>query len=357
MIVRHGPGPSATTTAARTIREDTMTSPTTRGLAGLLAWALALPAAATISTARAQDYPSKTVTIVVPLAAGTGMDSIVRIYAEDLAKSLGKPVVIENQPGASLMLAAQNVAKAAPDGHTLLISTSSPMALNQTLFKKINYDPDKDFVPIALYVKSPFVLIVNPELGVGSMADYIKLAKSRAGNPLTYGTPGAGTLLHLTMEIMKQDFGFESNHVPYRNSGQIVTDVVGGHLNSAVSETGASLSLIKDGKLKALAITSSVRHPALPEVPPMAEAAAKPGFEAVSWHILLAPSATPKPIVERLVAEMKRITGDAAFQSKVSGIGLIPLAPMTSAEMTAYIKSEQTRWSGVVRKLGLEGSQ
>ena len=296
-------------------------------------------------------------TIVVPLAAGTGMDSIVRIYAEDLAKALGKPVVIENQPGAALMLAAQTVARAAPDGHTLVISTSSPMAVNQTLYKKVNYDPDKDFVPISLYAKSPFVLIVNPALGIDSMTDFIKLGRERKDNPLTYGTPGAGTLLHLTMEILKQEFGFAANHVPYRNSGQIVTDVVGGHVNSAVSETGASLALINDGKLKALAITSSARHPSLPNVAPMAEAASKPGFEAVSWHILLAPSATPLPIVERLQAEMATITSNAAFQKKITDIGLIPLPPQSQSAMLAYIKSEQRRWGGVVKSLGLEGSQ
>ena len=330
-----------------------MTSVGIRGVAT----ALALVTGQLATGAQAQDYPTKNVTIVVPLAAGTGMDSIVRIYAEDLAKALGRPVVVENQPGAALMLAAQTVARAAPDGHTLLISTSSAMAVNQTLYKKVNYDPDKDFVPLALYVKSPFVLVVNPSLGVSNVTDFIKLAKERSADPLTYGTPGAGSLPHLGMEILKKDFGFSANHVPYRNSGQIVTDVVGGHISSAVSETGASLSLIKDGKLKALAITSNERHPQLAEVPTMADAVARPGFEAVSWHVLLAPSATPQPIVARLQAEMKKITGDAAFQKRVTEIGLIPVAPQTQDEMWAYIKSEQVRWGGVVKKLGLEGSQ
>src|SRR5262245_34131388 len=140
-------------------------------LAGALAMALqALPAAA-------QEYPTRTISIVVPLAAGTGMDSIVRIYAEDLAKALGKPVVVENQPGAALMLAAQNVARAAPDGHTLLVSTSAPMAVNPTLYKKVNYDPDKDFVPIALYVKSAFMLIVNPSFGANTMQEFVTKAQ------------------------------------------------------------------------------------------------------------------------------------------------------------------------------------
>ena len=323
---------------------------------GMLAWTVASLALAALPAA-AQDYPSRNIVIAVPLAAGTGMDSIARIYAEDLSKSLGKPVVVENQPGAALMLAAQNVAKATPDGHTLVIVSSPVMAVNQTLYKKINYDPEKDFVPISLYVKSPFVVVVNPDLGVNTMADLVKLAKSKADAPINYATSGAGTLQHLTMESLKQDMGFAANHVPYRNSVQILTDVVGGHLNSALSEMGAALSLIRDGKMKALAITSAVRHPQLPDVPTLADAVGKPGLEAVSWHALLAPAATPKPIVDKLAAEMKRITGDAAFQKKVSDIGLLPLAPLSPGEIDTYIKGERTRWSGVVRKLGLEGTQ
>jgi tripartite-type tricarboxylate transporter receptor subunit TctC len=305
--------------------------------------------------AQAQDYPTRTVTIVVPLAAGTGMDSIARIYAEDLSKALGKPVVVENQPGAALMLALQNVARAAPDGHTLVISTSAPMAVSPTLYKKVNYDPEKDFVPVALYTKSPFVLIVNPALGAATMKEFVKKAQDSA-EPLTYGTPGAGTLLSLTMETLKRDHKFEIRHVSYRSSPQIVTDVLGGHITSAISETGAALPLIVEGKIKALGITASTPHPSLPQVPTMAEAMGMPGFEAVSWHVLLAPSATPRPIVERLHAEMKRITGDQAFQTRVSEIGLMPLAPRSIEEIQQYMKSERERWGGVVTQLGLAGS-
>jgi tripartite-type tricarboxylate transporter receptor subunit TctC len=305
--------------------------------------------------AQAQEYPTRTVTIVVPLAAGTGMDAIVRIYAEDLARALGKPVVVENQPGAALMLALQNVARAAPDGHTLVISTSAPMAVSPTLYKKVNYDPERDFVPVALYTKSPFVLIVNPSMGAATMKEFIKKAQDSAA-PLTYGTPGTGTLLNLTMETLKRNFGFQISHVPYRSSPQIVTDVIGGHISAAISETGAALPLILDGKIKALGITASTPHPSLPQVPTMAEAVGLPGFEAVSWHVLLAPSATPRPVVERLHAEMNRITGDAAFQKRVSEIGLMPLQPRSIEEIQQYIRSERERWGGVITQLGLAGS-
>jgi tripartite-type tricarboxylate transporter receptor subunit TctC len=315
--------------------------------AGALAVALA-----GLAPAAAQEYPTRTVTIVVPLAAGTGMDTIVRIYAEDLAKALGKPVVVENQPGAALMLALQNVSRAAPDGHTLVISTSAPMAVSPTLYKKINYNPEKDFVPIALYTKSPFVLIVNPKLGAGTMKEFIKKAQDSPA-PLTYGTPGTGTLLNLTMETLKRQFGFQVSHVPYRSSHQIVTDVIGGHISAAVSETGAALALIKDGKVDALGITASTPHPQLPQVPTIAEAVGMPGFEAVSWHVLLAPAATPRPIVERLHAEMNRITANPAFQKRVTEIGLMPLQPRPMAEIERYIEGERERWGGVLKQLGL----
>jgi tripartite-type tricarboxylate transporter receptor subunit TctC len=322
-----------------------------RGAAVACALAVALAAL----PAAAQEYPARAVTIVVPLAAGTGMDSIVRIYAEDLAKAMGKPVVVENQPGAALMLAAQSVARSAPDGHTLLVSTSAPMAVNPTLYKKVNYDPDKDFVPVALYVKSAFMLIVNPSFGADTMKEFVKKAQE-SPNPVTYATPGAGTLQFLTMETLKRDHKFQASHVAYRSTPQIVTDVIGGHVNSSISETGAALSLILEGKLKALGTTASAPLPSLPGVPTMAEALGMPGFEAVSWHVLLAPAATPRPIVERLHAEMKRITGDAAFQKRVSDVGLIPLQPQSIEAIQEYMRSERKRWGSVVTQLGLAGS-
>jgi tripartite-type tricarboxylate transporter receptor subunit TctC len=315
------------------------------------ALALALPGLA----AWAQDYPTRNVTIVVPLAAGSGMDSIVRIYAEDLGKALGKPVVVENQPGAALMLAAQNVARAAPDGHTLVVASAPVLAVNPTLYKKVNYNAEKDFVPIALYAKSPFVLIVNPGFGADTMKDFVKKAQDSA-NPLTYATTGAGTLQYLTMEALKRDHQFKASHVAYRSPPQIVTDILGGHIVSSISETGAALSLIVEGKLKALGITASSRLPTLPQVPTVAEAMGMPGFEAVSWHVLLAPSATPRGIVERLHAEMKRITGAAAFQKRVADLGLMPLDPRSIEEIERYIKGERDRWSSVVTQLGLAGS-
>jgi tripartite-type tricarboxylate transporter receptor subunit TctC len=305
--------------------------------------------------AQAQDYPTRNVTIVVPLAAGSGMDSIVRIYAEDLGKALGKPVVVENKPGAALMLAASAVARAEPDGHTLVVASAPVLAVNPTLYKKVQYDAAKDFVPIALYAKSPFVLIVAPSFGADTMQDYIKKAQA-AANPVTFATTGAGTLQYLTMELLKRDHKFPAAHVAYKSPPQIATDVLGGHVASSISETGAALGLITEGKLKALAVTSSTPLGSLPKVPTMAEALGLPGFEAVSWHVLLAPSGTPRPIVAKLHAAMQVITGDPAFQKRVADIGLMPLAPRSVEEIELYIKGERERWGGVVTELGLAGT-
>lgn len=318
--------------------------------------ALALALIGFIAPVKAQDYPTRPITIVVTLAAGTGMDVIARLYAENLSQSLGKAVVIENKPGASTMLGTAAVANSQPDGYTLLVATSAALSINPTLFKQIAYDPEKDLAPVALYLKSPFILIVNPSLPVHSVPELIEYAK-KSPTPLNYSSPGAGGLPYLSVELMNARFGLKMTHVPYRNSPQAVSDVAAGHVDLSIAEAGASLALIRDGKVRALAVTSTQRLPAHPTVPPMAEAANAPGFETVSWHVLLAPAKTPRPIVEKLHAEMKRIMSDKEMQTKLSNLGLIPLDPPSIAETESYIKSETAKWSGVVKQVGLAGSQ
>jgi tripartite-type tricarboxylate transporter receptor subunit TctC len=304
----------------------------------------------------AQEYPSKPITIVVPLAAGTGMDSIVRLYGDQLAQSLGKPIVVDNRPGAATMLGTSAVATAPADGYTLLVATSSAMAINPVLYKKINYNPVQDFVPISFYVKSPFVLVVNPALPVRTVPELIKYAKENA-TPLSYSSPGAGVAQHLSIEFMKQKFGINMTHVPYRNTGQSITDIVAGHVSLGFAEAGASLPLIRDGKLRALAVSSKTRLGVLPDVPPFAEAANSPDFEAVSWHILFAPAATPTSIVDKLHQEMKRIMATPDMQKRVSDLGLIPFETPSVDGIRTYLASERDKWGALVKKLGLEGSQ
>jgi len=308
------------------------------------------------SPAAAEDYPSRQITIVVPLAAGTGMDSIVRLYGDQLAATFGKPVVVDNRPGAATMLGTAAVASAPADGYTLLVATSSAMAINPVLYKKINYDPVKDFVPISFYTKSPFVLVINPALPVHSVPELIKYAKESA-TPLSYSSPGAGVAQHLSIEFMKQKFSVDMTHVPYRNTGQSITDIAAGHVALGFAEAGASLPLIRDGKLRALAVSSSTRLPILPEVPPFAEAANAPGFEAVSWHILFAPAATPKEVVAKLHGEMKKIMAAPDMTKRVADIGLIPFETPSVEGINQYLAAEREKWGSLVKKLGLEGTQ
>src|SRR3954453_8770830 len=306
--------------------------------------------------ATAQGYPVKNVTIVVSIGAGTGMDVLVRLYAEKLQAVLGKPVVVENKPGAATMLAAQQVAASPADGHTLVVLTSAAMAINQSLYKQINYSPENDFVPISLYVKSPFILVANPNLPFKTVPEFIKHAKE-AKPPLNYATVGAGALQHLSMEFAKQRFDFDAVHVPYRQTGQSVTDLAAGHVDVGFVEAGASIPLIKEGRLRALAVSASQRLPLLPDVAPVSEAASAPDFEAVSWHILLAPAKTPKDVVDRLHAEMKKIMAEPDMKEKTSNIGLIPIDTPSVDGMNDYMKSERVKWGSLVEKLGLKGSQ
>jgi tripartite-type tricarboxylate transporter receptor subunit TctC len=316
--------------------------------------ALALCAALASAPAGAQSYPTKPVTVIVPLAAGTGMDTVARLYGEKLQQVLGKAVVVENRPGAALALGAVAIATAAADGHTIGVLTSGPMTIGPALYKKLSYDPQK-FAPIALYVKSPLVLIVDPSLPVKSVPDLIQYAKA-SSQPLTYSTPGAGAFQHLSTEFMAQRFGLKLTHVPYKSTPQSVTDIAAGHVSFGFAEAGASLPLIHSGKVRALAVSSTTALPTLPDVPPFAEAAKAPGFEAVSWHVLVAPAATPKDIVDRLHKDMAKIMSDDEMQKRVALTGLIPISPPSIAETQAYIASEREKWGKLVRELGLAGT-
>jgi tripartite-type tricarboxylate transporter receptor subunit TctC len=317
--------------------------------------ALALGALAPMA-GHGQDYPSKTITIVVPLAAGTGMDVIARLYGEQLAQSLGKPVIVENQPGAGMLVATQTVTTAPADGHMLLAATPTQLAVNQTVFKQLPYDPEKDLTPIAHYLTSPFILVVNPSLPVQTVAEFLKYAKEQPA-PLSYSTPAGGGVPHFAVELIKQRYDLQLTHVPYRNSPQSILDVAAGHVNFAFAEAGASLALIRDGKLRALAVSSKQRLPVHPSVPTFAEAAGIPDFESVAWHMLVVRSGTPAPVVERLHGEMKRIMSAPEMKQRIGNMGLIPLDPPPIAETERYIRAQTAKWAVVLKAIGLAGSQ
>jgi tripartite-type tricarboxylate transporter receptor subunit TctC len=321
-----------------------------------LAAAMLLVAIGSHSRVQAQDYPSRNITIVVPLGAGTGMDVLVRFYADRLQAAFGKAVIVENKPGAATMLAASQVASAPPDGHTLVVLTSSALAINQALYKQINYNPEADFTPISLYVKSPLILVVNPNIPAKDVKEFIAHAKA-AKPPLDYASVGAGGFQHIAMEFAKQRFGFEANHVPYRATGQSITDLIAGHVTTGFVEAGASVPAIKEGKLRALAVSSTTRLPLLPEVAPFSEVSGAPDFEAVSWHVLMVPSKTPKEIVDKLHAEMQKIMSDPEMKKRAADIGLIPFDSPSVAGINDYMKSERVKWGTLVEKIGLKGSQ
>jgi tripartite-type tricarboxylate transporter receptor subunit TctC len=311
--------------------------------------------ATTAPAVRAQDYPSRPITIVVPLAAGSGVDLIARVYGDKLSKRFGKPVIVENRPGAATMIGTNYVATSQPDGHTLLAATSSAMAINPTLYKTISYDPARDFVPINFYLKSPFVLCVNPSITAKSLAELIKQAKQR-DKPYTFGSPGAGTAQHLSVEYLKSKFAVDMTHVPYRSNPQYVADVVSGTLDLAFIESATAAQLIMQGKVRGLASSTATRLATLPTIPTLAEAAGDPDIETVSWHMLFAPAATPKKVVDLLHRETKSITTTPEFSKLLLDRGQVPVDSPPVDGIKSYIKSEQDKWGSLVRKLGLAGS-
>ena len=316
---------------------------------------LVLGMLAAAQAAMAQTYPSRPVTIVAPYAAGGGADLIARLMAQKLGERVGQSFVVENRLGAGGVIAASSVAKATPDGYTLLVAASTQLAIQVTLHKTLPYDPAADFMPVALLASVPFVLTVNPSLPVHSVADLIALAKREPGK-LTFGSSGVGGPPHLFTELLKTMTGIEMTHVPYKGTAQAITDVVAGHVPIIFSDLAPAIPLIKDGRLRALGISSAVRFAGLPDVPPLAEAGV-PGFDAVAWLALVAPAATPREIVDKLHADVKAIMAEPAVQKKFIDLGNIPLVSPPPDELRAYVKSEIVRWGKVVEKAGLAGSE
>jgi tripartite-type tricarboxylate transporter receptor subunit TctC len=308
------------------------------------------------AVASAQSYPSKPIHLVVPVAPGGITDVLARALGQKLTEAWGQQVVIENKPAGAGQVGTDSVAKAAPDGHTLLVATSSAMAINPTLYKKIAYEPLRDFVPINYYLKSPFVLCIHPSITARSVLELMQLAKERS-SPFTFGSPGAGTAQHLGVEFIKSTFGVNMTHVPYRSNPQYVSDVVAGHLSLAFIESATAKQLIEDKKVVGLAASTAERLQVVPDVPTLAEASGVPGIEAVSWHMLFAPAATPQDVVDRLHSDMKQITNTPEFRKLLLDRGQVPVATPSVDGIKAYIKAEQDKWGSLVETLGLKGSQ
>jgi tripartite-type tricarboxylate transporter receptor subunit TctC len=297
-----------------------------------------------------QEYPSRPVRIIVPSPPGGGTDIVARVLAQHFAKSFGQQFFVENKPGAGNMIGIEAVARAAPDGYTLLM-TASTLALNSVLFKKVPYDPVRDFAPITLTATAPNVLLVHPSVPAQSLAEFIALAKAKPGT-LSYGTPGIGTSPHLSMELLKSMAGIDLQHVPYKGTAAAVTDVIGGQIAATFANALTAKPQVDAGRVRALAITGPRRIDALPAVPPVAEAGV-PGYEAMQWYGLLAPAGTSAAIVERLNAEALKALRSVEMKERLAADGAEPLGG-SPAEFAALIRRELDKWTRVARAAGIE---
>jgi tripartite-type tricarboxylate transporter receptor subunit TctC len=272
---------------------------------------------------RADDCPSRPVTLVVPFAPGGGVDQMARLMASHLEQRLGRTFIIENKPGAGSIIAATYVQKSHPDGYTLLMAPAPTMAVNVSPYKSLPYEPLTDFVPLALLSGTPFVLMVNNDLPVHSVPELLAYAKANP-DKMTVASAGPGVPHHLFMELFKSMTGMKASHVPYRGSLPALNDLVAGHIPMMFSDIGPATGLLKAKKVRPLGISTRMRHPYFPEIPPLNEAGV-PGFDAVSWQMMVAPAATPRPIVDRLNAELTAVLKQDDVKEQILRFGFLPL--------------------------------
>ena len=301
-----------------------------------------------MSTARAQDYPSRPVRVVVPFSPGGAVDGPMRVIAQELSKRLGNQVIVDNRPGAGATIGTEVVAKAAPDGYTLLLA-SQTNAISATLYPKLSYDPIEDFVPISLIGREPGVLVVHPSLPVKSFQEFVAYVKERPGQ-VDYASSGNGSGQHLFVALLASMTGMKMNHVPYRGSGQATADLLGGQVQVSIPGTAGMVGHIKAGKLRALAVTGAKRSPQLPDVPTVMESGV-PGYEAYVWMGLLAPKGTPAPIIDKLLRELMQVLATSEVKTYMASAG-IEIVGSTPAEFGAFFRAERELWAKVIRETG-----
>jgi tripartite-type tricarboxylate transporter receptor subunit TctC len=310
----------------------------------------AIAAATIVPFASAQDYPgSKPIRLIVPFPAGGGTDIFARVMGNKLTESLKWVVIIDNKPGAGGNLGIDAVAKAPPDGYTLGLGQTSNLAINPTLYPKLPYDSLKDLVPIVLVADAPLVLVVPASSPYKTLGELIAAAKKKPGD-ITFGSPGNGTVAHLTGELLQTAAGVKFQHIPYKGSAQAITDLIGGQVQSYMSSVPTALSHIKAGKLRPLAVTSMKRAATLPDVPTIAESGYK-GFDANTWFGLVAPKGTPPAIVEKINAEVNKVLKSADVREKFAAEGGGALGG-SSQEFAAVLKADHAKWGKVVKDSG-----
>jgi len=298
----------------------------------------------TVSSVFAQSYPNKPIRIIVPLTAGGPNDIRARLIAEKLTESLGQQVLVENKPGADGAIGAEMVAKAAPDGYTLLLGPNGVVVIVPALYKKVRYDPVKDFAPITQLTSSVVTLLVNPSLPVKSVKELVALAKSKPGQ-LNYASPAA--VHHLTTEMFKLMAGVDIVHIPYKGSAPSMTALISGEVSIMFDTSLSTMPHIKAGKARVLAVCSAKRSPTMPDVPTMSESGL-PGFEANTWAGVLAPAGTPKEIVKRLNTEIVKILHMPSVKERLSSVG-DEIVGSTPEEFAVYIKAELERYTKVIK--------
>ncbi len=307
-----------------------------------LALALALQCFA--ASAFAADYPNKPIRLVVPYAPGGGADSVARIVAKRVSEQMGQPIVIDNKGGAGSILGTDIVAKAEPDGYTLLLGQSGPISINPAIYKSLPYDPVKDFAPVAMTTAYPYILVVNADLPVKTLQEFVALAKSKPG-AMNYGSTGVGAANHLVSELFNSKAGLKMTHVPYRGTALAVGDLLGGQLTMVFGDPISVLSQIKAGKLRALAVTSLERSPVAPDVPTVAESG-YPGFEALAWHGILAPAKTPPAIVKKLNEEIVKALADPTTKKLLEDQAMQTVGGTPDA-FAAFIAKDLAIWKAV----------
>ena len=312
---------------------------------------LALAVAACFgSAAWAQDYPTRTITFICPFPAGGGTDILTRMLAQELQDRLKQTVVVENRIGAGTVVAAQAVARSAPDGYTIFLAPVTTLAIGPSVYKALPYDTVKDFAPIGLVGSAQFGLVANPSIGAGTLPELIALIKSKPGG-MSYGTSGASTPHHLFMEMFLKMIGGKAQHVPYRGSVPALTDVVSGQIQMMMVDLAVAIPMIKEGKVRVYGVTSPTRVKAMPDVPTIAQAG-MPGYAGTGWFSVVARAGTPRPIVDRINAVLTDYLKRPDVNDKLQALAIDPMTS-TPDELAKFIPAEIAKWAQVVKDAGI----
>ncbi len=307
-----------------------------------------------VPRANAQAFPSRPIKLIAPWPVGGAVDALSRALGQRLGDRLGQPVVTENRPGAGSTLGVLAGARSAPDGYSLVLAGNSSLAISPVMYKKLQYDPVKDLIPISLVARIPMVLVVHPSLPVTSLADLLALAKAKPGQ-LNYGSGGPGSSHHMVTEMFRTATGIDIAHVPYNGSAPAMNDVMAGHIQMLFSDPLPAPPQIKAGTVRALGVTSAARWEIMPEIPTIAEGGVT-GFEAVNWTMLAAPAGTPKEIVDALADACRAVAKLPEAKEQIAKLGMIPVDSPSPEDLKRFVASEAERWGKAVRQAGLAGS-